>query len=529
MWEGYPIAGLGEGLARSGGIRDDGAMLSEHGEVGSLVRGGILAAAMMCALPGQGARRENHLAGETSPYLRQHRFNPVDWYPWGKEALARAKQLDRPIFLSIGYSACHWCHVMAEESFSDPEIAKLLNENFVCIKVDREERPDIDEIYMGAVQVMGVSGGWPLSVWLTPEGEPFYGGTYFPPVDRPGGRPAFRRVCQGMIDAWRERREEVRKGAGEIGAHLRRAFEAEVQPGEPTAELLAGVLPAARARFDPVYKGFAAPPGYAPKFPGATELQALLRLDDADAHELVFATLHAMRRGGMHDQLGGGFHRYSTDRRWLVPHFEKMLYDNALLASCYAEAFVRSGDERFAQVVRTTLDYLLREMQGGHGGFFASQDAQSEGVEGKFFVWRKGEIDELLGPASARTCEVFGVSDAGNFGGANVLSLAKEAPEDDAFAAARERLFRARAERVPPATDRKVLADWNGLTLVALCDGYRAIGEPRWLAAAQRAAGFLCRELVVDGRVWHSYLGGSRRVPGLLADHAALARGLLAV
>ena len=473
----------------------------------------------------------NRLAKEASPYLRQHQHNPVDWHPWGPEALALAKKLDKPIFLSIGYSACHWCHVMAAESFADADMAKLMNEHFVCIKVDREERPDIDEIYMAALQAMGQQGGWPLSAWLTPDGRPFYGGTYFPPEDG-NGLPGFRRVLEQLAKAWRERRQEVLTGADELAKHLQTSLAPEHPPGEPTAELLAKVLPQAQERFDGQHGGFGQPPRFAPKFPSPLELQALLRLPGEAALPLVTQTLHAMHRGGLFDQLGGGFHRYSTDRQWLVPHFEKMLYDNALLVPCYLEAFERTGEPAFALVARRTLDYLLRELQAPGGGFWSSQDAQSEGVEGKFFVWSLGQFEELLGADSQAVAAHFGVTKNGNWEHQNVLHLPAGLPTA-ADAALMQRatdvLFAAREKRVRPGTDDKVLAAWNGMTLRALATGYRVLGDERYRAAARRAADFLLREMVVDGRVRRAWHGGVARHQGCLDDHAALADGLLAL
>jgi len=495
----------------------------------------ILTAAAPSQEPGHGeappaaqGKPVNRLAKESSPYLRQHQHNPVDWYPWGDEALALAKKLDKPIFLSIGYSACHWCHVMAAESFADAEMAKLMNDNFVCIKVDREERPDIDEIYMGALHAMGQRGGWPLSAWLTPSGRPFYGGTYFPPEDI-GERPGFRRVCQALSTAWKDRREEVMKGADELTNYIERSLAPALVAGEPTKDLLAKVVVQSRQRFDTKHGGFGSPPAYAPKFPQSTELMVLMRLEDADAHKMAHQTLHAMRRGGMHDQLGGGFHRYSTDRKWLVPHFEKMLYDNALLAVCYLDGYRQTGEERFAEVARTTLDYLLREMQAKGGGFWSSQDAQSEGVEGKFFVWDFDQVEALLGEDTTMVAKVFGITRRGNWEHTNVLWLADEAAATPALGAARQTLFAAREQRVKMATDDKVLASWNGLTLTALCEGYRILGEARYLAAARRSADFLLTKLVRAGRVMRSYQGEQALYQGYLEDHAALAGGLLSL
>ena len=470
----------------------------------------------------------NRLGKESSPYLRQHQYNPVDWYPWGPEALALAKKLDKPIFLSIGYSACHWCHVMAGESFSDPDIARLMNDKFVCIKVDREERPDIDEIYMGALHAMGQRGGWPLSAWLTPTGRPFYGGTYFPPEDM-GQRPGFRRVCTALASAWEDRRKDVLKGADDLTNYLEKSLAPALVAGEPTTALFDKVLGQSRARFDPVHGGFAGEPHYAPKFPHSTELMMLMRLHDKAAHEMAHQTLHKMRRGGMHDQLGGGFHRYSTDRQWLVPHFEKMLYDNALLVPCYLDGYHQTEDQRFAEVARTTLDYLLREMQSPSGGFWSSQDAQSEGVEGKFFVWQLDEVRQLLGPDTDMVAKVFGISEAGNWEHKNVLWLADEDAATDALGKARKLLLAAREKRIKMGTDDKVLASWNGMTLTALSDGYRVLGDVRYLRAAKRCASFLLDKLVQDGRVHRSFQGDQARHQGYLEDHAALAGGLLSL
>ncbi|MGK0154526.1 MAG: hypothetical protein ACI9SE_001479 [Neolewinella sp.] len=487
--------------------------------------------------PGQHGQQQgkavNRLSKESSPYLRQHQYNPVDWHPWGPEALALAKKLDKPIFLSIGYSACHWCHVMSAESFSDPAIAKLMNELFVCIKVDREERPDIDEIYMGALHAMGQQGGWPLSAWLTPAGKPFYGGTYFPIEDR-GQTPGFRRICKSLGNAWKDQRDEVLKGAKSLSEHLEKSLAPTLQPGEPTKALLENVVKQSRERFDPEHGGFAYPPRRAPKFPHSTELQVLMRLPDEEAHKMAIKTMHGMRRGGMHDQIGGGFHRYSTDRQWLVPHFEKMLYDNALLVSCYLEGFRLANEPKFAGVARTTLDYMLRELQAPLGGFWSSQDAQSEGVEGKFFVWQLDEVRKLLGDDTNLVAKTFGISEAGNWEHKNVLWLADEtaASSDDdqrRLAAAQAVLFAARETRIKMGTDDKVLASWNGLALTALADGYRVLGEPRYLVAAQQCAAFLLEYLVVDGRVQRSWQGGKARYQGYLEDHVAIAGGLLAL
>jgi uncharacterized protein YyaL (SSP411 family) len=487
-----------------------------------------------------GNQPQNHLAGQTSPYLRQHQHNPVDWYPWGPEALARAVQEDKPIFLSIGYSACHWCHVMAHESFEDPAVAAVMNADFVCIKVDREERPDLDEVYMAALQAMGQQGGWPLSAWLLPDGRPFYAGTYFPPQDA-HGRPGFRRVCEHLAKAWREQRQELVDGADRLSTHLQQVLAPELPPGEPTAALLASVLPEAERRFDASHGGFAPAPAFAPKFPSPRQLQVLLRLGGERATAMVRTTLDAMQRGGMCDQLGGGFHRYSTDRAWIVPHFEKMLYDNALLVPCYLEAAAQLGEPGYAATARATLDYLLREMQHPGGAFFASQDAQSEGVEGRFFVWSREQFTQLLGDDAELAASHFGVTAAGNWDSHNVLvraadaaarAAATEQPLADVevrLQRARSVLFAARDRRVHPGTDDKILCGWNGLALTAMASGYRHLGEARYLTAARATADFVLRELVVDGRCHRSWHSGKAPLPGFLDDQALLAEGLLAL
>ncbi|MEC9046909.1 MAG: thioredoxin domain-containing protein [Planctomycetota bacterium] len=500
--------------------------------------GGGVALALSAALVGQGEqtpsvapkqhRVVNRLSKSSSPYLRLHQHNPVDWFPWGEEALARAKELDRPIFLSIGYSACHWCHVMAAESFADPETAKLLNEEFVCIKVDREERPDLDQLYMGALQAMGKRGGWPLSAWLTPTGEPFYGGTYFPPEDR-DGLPGFARLCGALAKAWAEDREAVVKGAGELAAHLERVLAPKLVPGEPTDAIFAAVVPAARALYDDRAGGFASPPRYAPKFPQPAQLAMLLRHEDAAAREMAYATLDAMRRGGIHDQLGGGFHRYSTDRAWVVPHFEKMLYDNAALASVYLEAGAARGDQRLLSVGAGVLDYLMRELRSDGGAFWSSQDAQSDGGEGRYYVWTRAQFDAVLGEAAERVRGVFGVTERGNWEGRNVLTMSAERPDDADFATSCAALLAAREQRPRPPVDDKVLVAWNGLAIEAFCAGYRLLGEHRYLDAGKRAGRFLLAKCVDRGRVLRSWHAAGAGLPGFLEDHAALANGLLSL
>ena len=463
----------------------------------------------------------NRLATETSPYLLQHADNPVDWYPWGDEAFAAARERDVPVLLSVGYAACHWCHVMAHESFEDPETAAVMNEHFVCIKVDREERPDVDGIYMEAVQAMTGSGGWPMTAFLTPLGEPFYAGTYFPPEPR-HGMPAFRQVLLALAQAWTDDREGVVGQAGRVADVLR-----EASPGpasEDTRSLSDEDLMVAwaglRQAFDPANGGF----GGAPKFPQPMTLEFALRAQLrgwAGAAEMVAVTLGRMARGGIHDQIGGGFHRYSTDARWLVPHFEKMLYDNAQLARLYLHAFQVTREPAYERVVRSTLDYLLREMRQPAGGFSSSQDADSEGVEGRFFVW---SWDELAGAVGEERAARFGASPDGNWEGTNVLWVPGDEPDDDA----RAELFARREPRVRPGTDDKVITAWNGLAISALAEGGRVLHEPRYTEAAEGAAGFVLSELRrPDGRLLRSWRQGRAQVPAFCDDYALLSDALL--
>lgn len=484
--------------------------------------------------------RANRLASETSPYLLQHAHNPVDWYPWGPEALERARSEGRPIFLSIGYSACHWCHVMERESFEDPAIAALMNRLFVNVKVDREERPDLDQIYMTAVQAMTGHGGWPMSVFLTPDLKPFYGGTYFPPTDA-RGTPGFPRVLEGVRKAWDERRGEIEASAAELTERLHSLGNVPPAPGALDVSLLENAGRQLLRAHDGRNGGF----GEAPKFPHPMDLKVLLRVHarTGDARALAAArlTLDRMARGGIHDHLGGGFARYSTDERWLVPHFEKMLYDNALLASVYVEAHQATGDSSYAQVARDTLDYLSRRMADPEGGFQATEDADSEGVEGKYYVWTLEEVRSLLGADRALVfATAYDVTEAGNWEHVNILnqrwSLAESAAllgrrEDDLareLAADRATLLAAREKRVPPGKDTKVLTSWNGLAIAALADASRALREPRYLTAAERAAAFvLDRMLTPEGRLLHSYNGGQARLNAYLDDYANLIDGLV--
>ncbi|MDB4905371.1 MAG: N-acylglucosamine 2-epimerase [Gemmatimonadetes bacterium] len=472
----------------------------------------------------------NRLARETSPYLLQHAHNPVDWYPWGAEALERARAEDRAILLSIGYAACHWCHVMERESFEDAATAALMNEHFVCIKVDREERPDLDGIYMQAVQAMTGHGGWPMTVFLTPALAPFWGGTYFPPDDR-HGMPSFRRVLLSVSDAWRTRREEVQRNA----SSLSEIYSATLVPARSGGALSPALLEAAAGslerQYDPQHGGF----GGAPKFPQAMSLDFLLRqwarTGDVHALEMVTSSFRHMARGGIYDQVGGGFARYAVDATWLVPHFEKMLYDNALLARLGVHLWQATKDAEVKRVTEETFAWLAREMTSPQGGFYSSLDADSEGHEGKFYVWGKQELDALLG-ADAETLERYwGVSAEGNFEGQNILFVAGDPSEVDAATLARCRqvLYDARALRVWPGRDEKILASWNGLMLRALAEGARAFDSEPLRAAAIASGEFLFRELVRDGRVLRTHKAGESRLAGYLEDHAAVALGALAL
>jgi uncharacterized protein YyaL (SSP411 family) len=483
----------------------------------------------------------NKLAGSTSPYLLQHVDNPVAWEPWGPEALERARREEKPIFLSVGYSACHWCHVMAHESFEDPATADLLNESFVNIKVDREERPDLDSVYMAAVQLLTGRGGWPMSVFLTPTLEPFFAGTYWPPEPR-HGMPAFPQVVAAVVEAWRQRREAVVKQAGEITAALVRPAAVDAGPAADAA-LLDAAAAALERSYEPTFGGF----GSAPKFPHAMDLRLLLRTFSRTGRtrdlEMVTHTLGCMAAGGMHDHLGGGFARYSVDDRWLVPHFEKMLYDNALLATVYLEAFLVTGRGEFAAVVRSTLDYVLRDMTDPAGGFWSAEDADSEGEEGTFYVWTPAEIVAVIGAAEADLfCEAYDITERGNFEGHSIPNLRQPL---DAFArrrgldavdvaarlaAARRTLLEARSRRVRPGTDDKVLVAWNGLMIDALARAGAALDEPRYVAAAERAATFLlaeCRD--GQGRLAHQWRRGRATGLAFADDLACLIEGLLSL
>ena len=473
----------------------------------------------------------NRLANETSPYLLQHANNPVDWSPWGADALARAKLLDRPIFLSIGYAACHWCHVMERESFEDETTARFLNDRFIPIKVDREERPDLDQIYMGAVQAMTRGGGWPMSVFLTPSGRPFYGGTYFPDEPR-HGLPSFRQVLEGVDRAWREDRGEVeRAGVRLVDALVQQRSLPSGSVAPPPASLLDAAVARLEEQFDARNGGW----GRAPKFPQPMAIEFLLRRWAAtgDVRPLAMArrSLDAMADGGIHDQLGGGFHRYATDAVWLVPHFEQMLYDNAQLARVYVHARLATGDERYAQVARATLDYMIRELALPDGALAASQDADTDGVEGGTFTWTAAEIREVLGDDAPLFIAAYGVTDDGNWEGVNILSRVQPRGDDAAekrLADARRRLLERRATRPQPARDDKALASWNGLAIAALAEGALLPDGEAYLDAAARAGDAILAGLRrSDGRLGRSWKDGRVTGQGVLEDYANLADGLL--
>jgi uncharacterized protein YyaL (SSP411 family) len=488
----------------------------------------------------------NRLLLEASPYLQQHAHNPVSWHPWGDEAFETARRLGRPVFLSIGYSTCHWCHVMEEESFDDPEVARFLNEHFVAIKVDREVRPDVDAVYMSAVQALSGGGGWPLNVWTTPEGEPFYGGTYFPPRDRPG-RPAFLSVLRSIAEQYETRREQLGERAERLSEAVRRSL-ARTPVGmmqEPSAAPLHEAFEVWSKRFDVRWGGLAR----RPKFPSSLPVRFLLRYHrrtkDPLALEMATVTLERMAAGGIHDQLGGGFHRYSVDERWLVPHFEKMLYDNALRTVEYLEAWQVTGRDDFERVVRSTLDYVAREMTAPEGGFYSATDADSRTPEGEleegwFFTWTPAELDAALSEPEARLARaLWGVTPEGNLDGRTVLhtwrepeAVARELGIDAATLATRieqvrKKLLEVRSLRPPPLRDEKVLAAWNGLMISAFAQAGFALNEPRWVAAATRAADFALTRMRHEGRLLRVVQRGRGSGPAFLEDHAFLIAGLL--
>ena len=486
----------------------------------------------------------NRLIREASPYLQQHAHNPVDWYPWGDEALDRSRAEDRPILLSVGYSACHWCHVMERESFEDPETAALMNERFVNVKVDREERPDVDQVYMRAVQTLTGGGGWPLTVFLTPGGEPYYGGTYFPPRPVPG-RPSFRQVLEAVSEAYRNRTEEVRAAATTLVEAVRRTGEpapATADDGGPDGGLLDQATRALERTYDPVHGGF----GGAPKFPQPTTLELLLRqharTGSKTALTMALHTLDRMAAGGMRDHLGGGFHRYSVDAAWRVPHFEKMLYDNALLARAYTDAYRVTGRPELRATAEHTLDYVLTDLTAPEGGFYAARDADSEGVEGLFYVWTYEEVVGLLEPDEADLfCRAYDVTPGGNVEGRNVLhrphgldgsvgSTDKAVGDRDVILErCRDRLLEARGLRTAPFRDEKVLASWSAFTVRALAEAGASFARPDYLEAARSAIDFMRDTMVVDGRVRHAWTAGRTGDPGFLEDAAALGNAALSL
>jgi uncharacterized protein YyaL (SSP411 family) len=482
---------------------------------------------------------QNRLARETSPYLLQHAHNPVDWYPWGEEAFQKAQREDKPILLSIGYSACHWCHVMERESFENKKIAALMNESFVCIKVDREERPDLDEIYMNAVQMLTGRGGWPMTMFLTPAGEPFYGGTYFPPDDRQG-MPGFPRILLGVAQAYRERPADVQKSVGEILAALNRMSESRRSDKNFSQEMIAASCEKIAHAYDSENGGL----GQAPKFPNPGVYELFLRHGHRSKNEryleMVTYTLTKMAQGGIYDHLGGGFHRYSVDAKWLVPHFEKMLYDNAQLLRIYADAYTISGAALFKSVVEETADYLVREMLHDEGGFYSTQDADSEGEEGKFFVWTPGEVIRILGDETGETfCRIYDVTEPGNFEEKNILHPILSIEQagkyfrtdpsviEELIADAKGKLFIEREKRIKPFRDEKIISAWNGLALSGLAAAIRISADPACMDAAQRTVEFIFDKMFRDGFLLHTYKGGQAKLLGYLDDYAFLAVGLL--
>jgi uncharacterized protein len=485
------------------------------------------------------AKHANRLIHETSPYLLQHAHNPVDWYPWGDEAFAKAKEENKPVLLSIGYSACHWCHVMERESFENEQIARVMNDLFVNIKVDREERPDLDEIYMNAVQMLTGRGGWPMTMFLTPEREPFYGGTYFPPEDR-HGMPAFPRVLQGVAQAYRDKPQDVQKSVEEILSALKRMSRSEDHEHAFAPELISKAAEQIAGAYDAQNGGL----GRAPKFPNPGAYELFLRQSHHAKTrrflDIVTHTITKMAQGGIYDHVGGGFHRYSVDEKWLVPHFEKMLYDNAQLVRILAQLYRATGNEFFKRVMEETLDYLLREMLHSEGGFYSTQDADSEGEEGKFFVWSPAEINQIIGDEAGEIfARMYDVSDMGNFEGKNILHsiltveqaarLFKKRPEEieSMVANAKQKLFEVRDKRAKPFRDEKIITSWNGLMVSGLAEALKISSKPSHLVAANRTIELIFTKLFRDGLLLHTYKGGTAKQLGFLDDYAFLAVGLL--
>jgi uncharacterized protein YyaL (SSP411 family) len=486
-------------------------------------------------------RKPNALITEKSPYLLQHAYNPVNWYPWGDEAFRRAKEEDKPIFLSIGYSTCHWCHVMARESFENEQTAEILNENFICIKVDREERPDLDALYMKAVQMMAGTGGWPLSVFLTPDLKPFYGGTYFPP-ETLHGLPSFNELLQTITNFWRDNRERINQSSEEIAQHLRRSYQHNPPTEDLSLDILDNAFEQLVLQFDSTYGGFGAEVAawsvQKPKFPLPSYLFFLLRYyyrtQEHHALKMVTKTLYGMARGGIYDQLGGGFHRYSTDNRWLVPHFEKMLYDNALLAKVYLEAYQVTHNVFFAQIATETLDWVVRELTDANGGFYSAVDADSEGIEGAFYVWTPTKIKAVVGEADGNIlCRYYGVTPHGNFEGQKSI-LHRADPDEEIteeivklIREGKQKLLDARNRRIRPAIDTKIITSWNSLMISAFAVGYQILRDGRFLDAATRAAHFILKHLKKDRVLLRRYRDGEASIPGTLEDYAFLIAALL--
>jgi len=482
----------------------------------------------------------NRLIRETSPYLLQHANNPVDWHAWGEEALNLSRTSDKPILLSIGYSACHWCHVMEHESFENEAIAKLMNENFINIKVDREERPDLDQVYMNAVQLMTGSGGWPMTVFLLPSGEPFYGGTYFPPDDR-YGRPGFRRLLETIAQSYKSKKQEIVNSAQSLRQHLNQKVQGDTNADVVHLPLLDQAARGLSSRFDPRHGGF----GAAPKFPPSMTIEFLLRYyhrtGNREALQMSTFTLDKMAYGGLYDQIGGGFHRYSTDERWLVPHFEKMLYDNALLARVYLDAWRVTGNPLYRRITEEVLDFIVREMRDPNGGFYSTQDADSEGVEGKFYVWQFEEFKATAGPDGELLARYLDVTSHGNWEEHNILNVPRppdvfckiekisEGELKAKFDAARPKLYAAREKRIHPGRDEKILTDWNGLALRAFADAAAYLGRDDYRQIAVSNAEFIFRTLWDGTRLLHSFKDGRARFNAYLDDYANVADGLLSL
>ncbi|MEE9143848.1 MAG: thioredoxin domain-containing protein [Candidatus Binatia bacterium] len=481
----------------------------------------------------------NRLIDETSPYLLQHAHNPVEWHPWGEEAFQKAKSDNKPILLSIGYSACHWCHVMEHESFENEEIAALMNENFVSIKVDREERPDLDEIYMNAVQMLTGHGGWPMTVFLTPEGKPFHGGTYFPPEDR-HGLPGFPKILKAVAHAYKEKPQEIEKNVNQIITALNRISDSQESQRPFSRDTVTQSAEQLSQAYDPEYGGLSR----APKFPNVGVFELFLRHYRSSKErrflEMVSHSLTKMAEGGIYDHLGGGFHRYSVDAKWLVPHFEKMLYDNAQLVRLYAQTFSITQDPLFKRVVEESMDYLLREMLHPEGGFYSTQDADSEGEEGKFFIWSRDEIMQIVGEEIGEIfCRIYDVSEYGNFEGRNILHptitleqsskyFKREVKEIEEFVEkARTKLFQEREKRVKPFRDEKILTSWTGLMLSGLAEAIKLLAKPSYLEAAAKSADFIFTRMVRDGFLLHTYKNGQAKLRGYLDDYSFIIVGLL--